>query len=74
MTEESMEWFINNGEYNNNNPYIQSKIIDIINRKGVIMNIINLFTELRMANHYIEMFKRKHCESIVNCASVANIK
>ncbi len=70
INENDMQLFGESNDHDSN-PYIISKIIDIINRKGVIMNIINLFTELRMANHYIEMFKRKHREWIVNCASVS---
>eukprot|EP01083_Nonionella_stella_P004575 13270_1 len=50
-------------------PPVVAKAIDIMNRVPVTMNIVNLFTEIRMASHYIEMLKRDTDSDESECAT-----
>eukprot|EP01083_Nonionella_stella_P274449 931614_1 len=59
--------------------FVLSKTIDLMNGVSVIMNIVNLFTEIRMAYYYIEMFKRNtntnddEVECVINNQTILGI-
>ena len=52
-------------------PFIVAKAIDLWNKKAITMSIVDLFSEIRMATHYVEMLKRKQTQFIVNCSSIS---